>query len=44
MINVHIRHKAFHGRGEGAERGMDVGEEGESGSSIPPLQCSVSGH
>ena len=31
---VHRKHKAFQGRGEGAEWGMEVGEEGESGLSL----------
>ena len=29
MLNVHINHKAYQGRGEGGEGGMEVGEEGD---------------
>ena len=28
VLNVHRNHKADEGRGEGGERGMEVGEEG----------------
>ena len=29
VLNVHINHKAYWGRGEGGKGGMEVGEEGE---------------
>ena len=29
VLNVHRNHKAYLGRGEGGEGGMEVGEEGE---------------
>ena len=29
VLNVHRNHKAYSGRGEGVERGMEVGEEGD---------------
>ena len=29
VLNAHINHKAYQGRGEGWEGGMEVGEEGD---------------
>ena len=29
VLNVHRKHKAFYGRGEWGEEGMEVAEEGE---------------
>ena len=29
VLNVHINHKAYQGRGEGGEGGMEVGGEGD---------------
>ena len=29
VLNVHINHKAYQGRGEGGQGGMEVGEEGD---------------
>ena len=29
VLNVHRNHKAYQGRGEGGEWGMEVGEEGD---------------
>ena len=34
VLNVHRNHKAYYGRGEWGEGGMEVGEEGE-GEYIP---------
>ena len=29
VLNVHRNHKAYYGRGEGGEGGMEVGREGD---------------
>ena len=29
VLNVHINHKVYQGRGEGGKGGMEVGEEGD---------------
>ena len=36
VLNVHRNHKAYYGRGEGGDGGMEVGQEGEYIPIAPP--------